>query len=94
MATQVLTITDTMVREHQQLMWLAHPSGNVTVRIYGVIPDDSDDAVVRKTADGGVWLLRNCGGCTLPVRAVFDERGLFCTWQPTRERWDLSEKDT
>jgi hypothetical protein len=87
MAVQVLTITAEMVREHQLLMWISHPSGNVTVRCHGIVPDDHPDALVTKTCDVGVWLLRNCGGCTLPIRAVFDEHGLFCTWQATREGW-------
>lgn len=85
MATHVVTITEVMVREHQMLMWIRHPSGSVTVRCDGRVPDDTPDARVTKTCDSGVWLLRNCGGCTLPVRAVFDEHGLFCTWMPIRE---------
>ena len=86
MATQVVTITAEMVREHQQLMWLRDVSGAVTVRCYGIVPDDGA-CVVTKTCDISVWLLRNCGGCTLPVRVVFDEQGYFCTWQPTRNGW-------
>lgn len=87
MAPQVVTITAEMVREHQFLMWIHATSGDVTVRCHGVVPDDAPDAVVTKTVDIAVWLLRNCGGCALPVRAIFDEQGLFCTWQPVRESW-------
>ncbi len=93
MAVQVVTITEDMVRAHQQLIWCQHPSGRVTVGCHGYVPDDSADAVVTKTCDVAAWLLRHCGGCVLPVRAIFDESGLFCTWQPMREHWHFVAKE-
>lgn len=88
MAMIVTLIAHSAVERHMPLVWWRDEQTQMHVEVR----EDAPPGTVERSQDVAAFARRNLGGAweygAQAVRAVFDENGLFATWQHTRGNGD------